>query len=1014
MNCLSTGQPLPHFILIKASAGTGKTFELSKRIASFLLFDFSHSELRNLLAITFTVNASKEMKERVMLWLKRLALCDSEAFRQFGISQGKVTEVSKRAEELLKEILLSYKDLQIKTIDSFLTSVFKACATDFGYPLDFQVVLNNREFMKTAFDVYLSDIDAENSDFFQMLDMINETEGTFDLRPYDRIFKNVRTLYVKERHNIGGFINQKDEKRWGDLIKDLQQLSKDIRDCINKNRIKVSANCSLPNMLDDLDRLDLNGFFTRGDKASPILKADMKKPWASTLDALWQEFLNKRLEALYLYSERYYYPYIAVLRAFKEKLDAVKKSKEVLFIEDIPSLILENITKVNIPDVYIRLGGRLYHYFIDEFQDTSPIQYANLEPFIENSLSQGGSLFIVGDTKQAIYGFRDTDYEIMNRLSRENPFSSVNEYSVKTLDKNYRSGGVILDYAKAVFDKAKDRSDYGQYTDSALFDWKVEVKEGSKDKGYVLATVIERQKDEDLPQEQTCIIDIVSDLIKRGYSHSDIAILAHKNSHIVEVSSWLSDKEIPFISFSSLDIRNRKVIKELLWLMKFLDSPSDNLSFSKFIIGEIFSKLDSEIDTYKFVFNHKKERFLYSKFKEQYPALWNTYFEGAFNNVGYLPVYELLCYLIRVFKINTNFPQESAAIAKLLEILKDLEAEGRNSLKEFFDFINLQDEDALETNSLFELPIPQSANAIRLMTVHKAKGLGFPVVIYLLYPLTKKRTESLKIHYTDRGLKALKINKDIAKGDLLDIYDYLNKKEKINDLNSLYVGLTRAEEEMYLIGVAYINEKGERKREFPVDLIIEGECGSKTKKTCKVLEPPEELQMTFNEKPMIHDKEDGEIAYEEKRRGEAIHLILSRIDDISSLDNDAINSKVSDAVRCSKIRFPEIAEADYVKAVTDFLTNNNIRSFFECANKQVMIEKEFVDKDGNIIRIDRLIVENDKVTILDFKTGDRDDAYAGQLKHYADVIREIYRDMEVSCYILYFDLREVVMLLPQK
>ncbi len=1007
MDNLFQRQTFPHFLLIKASAGTGKTYELSKRITSFLLSDIAFNDLRNILAITFTVNASKEMRQRVMLWLKSLVLCDSKAFEQFGIPEDKRDHISKKADALLETILTSYKDFQIKTIDSFLTSIFKTCATDFGYPEDFQVALNNRECMKTAFDAYLNNIDSTSNPFFQMLDLINDTESTYNFKPHDRIFKNVRNLYVKGKHNIGGFINQKQDTKWEGLIKELKELSTDIRDCVKTHNVKINLNCSLLKMLDDLDKSDLNAFFTRGDKTAPVLKADNTKIWATTLSTLWDRLLQKRLEALYLYSERYYYPYISVLRSFTDKLETVKKSKEVIFIEDIPSLILENINAVNIPDVYIRLGGRLYHYYIDEFQDTSPIQYANLEPFIENSLSQGGSLFIVGDTKQAIYGFRDTDYEIMNRLSIKNPFPSVSEYCVKTLDKNYRSGQVILDYAKAVFDAVKDNDDYKQYTDSALFDWQVEVREGNEDKGYVSATVIQRQRDEENPKERDCIIDIVIDLVKRGYSYSDIAILAHKNSHIVEVSSWLSDREIPFISFSSLDIRNRKVIKELLWLLTFLDSPSDNLAFSSFLIGEVFSNLNTGLDQDRFIFKNNKEKFLYIKFKEQHPILWNTYFEGAFSNVGYLPVYELLCYLIGVFKINDNFPQESGAIAKLLEILKDLETEGRNSLKEFLGFIILQEEDEYESNSLFELPIPQSANAIRLMTVHKAKGLGFPVVIYLLYSLTKKRTESLKIHSTQEGLKALRINKNISKGNLTEIYDHLKKKEKINDLNSLYVGLTRAEGELYLIGVAYENERAEIKREFPVDLIIEGDLGNKLTRDSKIIELPQELQMTFNAHLMIHDRARGEVVFDERRRGESIHLILSRIGNISNLDGSAIKSKVSDAVEYCKLRFPEIDRSDYIKGVTEFVTNHRISPFFACANKEVYVEKEFIDARGDMIRIDRLIVDNDEVTILDFKTGQQKDAYAQQLRHYANVIREIYKDKRVSGYILYFDLKEV-------
>jgi ATP-dependent exoDNAse (exonuclease V) beta subunit len=996
----------PHFLVIKASAGTGKTYILSKRIVFYLLSTIKNNDLRNILAITFTVNASKEMKRNVIDWLKGIAISDQEVLNQLEIPKDNMDTFVEKADSLLETIFFFYKDFQIRTIDSFLTSVFKACATDFGYPEDFKIVLNNKEYLKIAFDAYLSSIDEGDRDFFEMLDLINKNEESFTFMPHNKIFDLVRRLYVKERHYIGGFINSRDDKKWDETREELYRIWRDISNLIEKVDIRINNKCSLINMLSDIEKSDFNNLFSRGDKTPPVLKADKNSPLANILENYWEKLLQKRKELFYLYSERYYYPYITVLKKFTELVETIKKAKEIIFIEDIPSLIMEKISKSLVPDVYMRMGGRLYHYFIDEFQDTSPIQYENLKLFIENSLSEGGSLFIVGDTKQAIYGFRDTDYEIMSSLASFNPFLSVSEYKVNSLCKNHRSGRYILDYAKNVFNKAKEGF-YKKYFESGLFDWDVEVKDGMQDKGYVYAKIIESNAEEEEPKEKTYLINIINDLKERGFSYSDIAILAHKNSQIVEVSSWLSEFEIPFLSFSSLDIRNRKVIRELIYLLRFLENPTDNLSFASFLIGDIFNALKANLerDMSRFLFNNKEEVFLYKKFQKDYPDAWNNYFEGAFNNVGYLPVYELLCYIIRVFKINEHFMEESGAVAKLLEILKDLESEGKNSLQEFLEFVGNQKEDEYESNSLFELPIPKNADAVKLMTVHKAKGLGFPAVIYLIYPL-KKRSESLKIEKSERGLRALKLSSRIKLGEFENVYENIKKKEMINDLNSFYVGLTRAMYELYVIGISYQNEKGEYKREFPVDMIIEEIRGNKGKGYSKSEKKAEDLNMIFNNNLMIHESVVGDIAFEEKRRGEVVHLILSRIDDITDLSRDDIRSRVMEAVKYCKNFYPEISEQSIAKEIVDFLTNQNIRPFFECKGSKVLMEKEYFDPDTSLIRIDRLILNDDMVQIIDFKTGGKDDIYNAQLKRYSRVIKNIYKDKDVQCYILYFDLKE--------
>ena len=274
------------------------------------------------------------------------------------------------------------------------------------------------------------------------------------------------------------------------------------------------------------------------------------------------------------------------------------------------------------PDVYFRLGDRIYHYLIDEFQDTSPIQWRNLEPLIEESLGKGGSLFLVGDTKQAIYGFRDADYRIMRHLEAEpGHFGSV-EASVRELKTNYRSDQAILDFVKDLFLGLGDDADgnspgYGRLAAlSGLDDFDQSVLPGREGRGFVSYVLLEKEAasaadedeagrrpgtDEDAapavvedPPEKAELQNLVTGLRRRGWRASDIAVLTYKNADVVRVASWLNELDIPFIPFSSLDIRGRKIVGEILSFLRFLDAPPDDLAFAEVLLGGMFAALPTE------------------------------------------------------------------------------------------------------------------------------------------------------------------------------------------------------------------------------------------------------------------------------------------------------------------------------------------------------------------------------------------------------------------------------------
>jgi ATP-dependent exoDNAse (exonuclease V) beta subunit len=658
--------------------------------------------------------------------------------------------------------------------------------------------------------------------------------------------------------------------------------------------------------------------------------------------------------------------------------------------------------------VYVRIGERVYHFLIDEFQDTSPIQWRNLSPLVENSLSMGGSLFAVGDTKQAIYGFRQADYTIMKSLEEENPFPSAS-HEVRELEYNWRSRPRVLEFASLLFRRnAAGSPEYAAAARrSGLDEWTQEAR-GGEDPGYVEVEVLERD-DED-PVERGKVHALMEELRSRGYRWGDIAILAPRNEDVLRATSWLNEKGIPVLSFSSLDVRRRGVAGEIFALLAFLDSPPDDLAFATFLLGAIFARTlasrhgwTSMGPLHSFLFRCRAERPLYKAFQREFPGLWSECFEGLFRSAGYLPVYDLVSEAYAVFDVFALAAEEEATLAKLLEGVMAFEGSGSNSLREFLGAAGGDGEQ-------WAIAVPRGADSVRAMTVHKSKGLGFPVTIVLLYGETHRG-----FPYTlarDRGMVELvKITKEIAGRDpaLAALYDEEVEKEKVNRLNSLYVALTRAKREMYVIAV-----KPDRDS-FPFDLLPAESFPPSPDKGNAASDPvPAEAraELSYEARTMQASPGEGRLSREERRRGELVHRMLSLVE----YAEDDLEARLAAAGRRAALEARE-PDSGPGESVTDaaaaacalLIRGTELGAYFaRRPERQVLTEQEFCDSQGKLYRMDRVVVDPDRVTVIDFKTGPETSAeYDADLRNYARILSDAYPGRAVDAYLAYVDRREM-------
>ncbi|MGA2108967.1 MAG: UvrD-helicase domain-containing protein [Syntrophorhabdales bacterium] len=1015
----------PLFTVLKASAGSGKTFALSKRFAGFLLSDeVPRNRPANLLAITFSNNAAAEMKERVLDRLKRICLGNEEFIRELtkefsefeGISS---CEIRTKAGSTIDAILALYSDFQVKTIDSFMSAVFKASAMDFGYSPDFEIVMSDKSLMKYAFDLFLRRVREGTRESAFMKSIIDTMLGDrggdapYPWEPAGEILNKIEGIYGK----VAAYKEPVDVT---DYSPNMERAKRRIEEAVEELEVLVSDSGLVKREAGSYETIKSqvkNGRFPdligKGMKLPPVCKPERhgnQEAYEAVLEK-WRHLAGLIAEYANVYACAFYTPYLRTYQEFSGVLENAKRREGKIFIEDINKKLAEYLSDERVPDVYLRLGEVIYHYFIDEFQDTSPIQWENLRPLLDNSLSQGGSLFIVGDTKQAIYGFRNADYRIMKRVESHNDFPSA-VHSVEELTKNYRSDEHIVTFTEEVFQRmVKGWEEYREAAcQTGLLDYCQDVKEERTGKGYVSTCVLERNDAE--PPERARLYEVLEGLLGRGYQYSDITILTSKNSDVVRITTWLNEAKIPCLSYSSLDIRKRRITGEIVALLNFLDSPLDDLAFATFILGDIFhaalkgeGRSKERARLLDLCFTHRKHAApLYKAFQAEMGDLWSVYFDRLFRSSGYLPLYDLIAEAYAVFDVFRLFKEEEAVLAKILEVVKDLETEGGSSLRGFLRFVSASEND----DGSWDVSVPHGIDAVKVMTIHKSKGLGFPVVILLLYG-ERSKGYPFVVRQDGGAVSLLRLTKEIAASheELGNRYREEQMKERVNRLNSLYVAFTRAGSELYVIGV-------KREREtFPFSIFPDNMacCRGKAGAVQAKADEPAASKGAFHLSMPIElgSGTDDAIRFEEKKRGEMVHKIFSLVEYL----DEATEGRLAEAARgiALKAGVDHEVAIDLTALAIAFLRSPLVSGYHERApGRKVFVEQEMVASDGCLFRVDRIVMDPDKVSVIEYKTGgdrEKEGEHLAQMRNYLRIAADVYPGRQIGGIIGYVDLKKV-------
>lgn len=1020
--------------VVEASAGSGKTYCLAKRYVQLLIdpkFSFSQMPFENVLAITFSNKATLEMKERILEFLKKIALDKfsnpgerKDILSSLGVSQ----EMAQKRAHLIMDILLkNYNFFQVQTIDSFINAILSGCAYQLGLSANFKIKRDYREDLAYSLDALIDRAPHDKKIlgiFHKFLMQYIHIEKKTGWLPKEDINMIMDRLFQMS-HSYGEpfFCNDLEGKDIFAMKRAILEKTRLLRDHLPQGTHAGFEKALLKFLSADSDTFaigDISDFF--GREEFPITKNGQL---TARIEQIWKQIRDDLRELCEAESSFIFNSYIDIFYECLKELRALSAKEDILFLQELNSRakVLFEEGAITVAELYYRMAARVRHFLIDEFQDTSRLQWNNLFLLIEEALSCGGSLFYVGDKKQAIYRFRGGDAGLFDAVRAD--FGAFH-VALTVLNNNYRSRRNIVDFCNEIFSEnnlrrfLRDCVDLEKKTaflGNLAQDNIVNIFKGGAQNhvpglvgGYVRVELVDcGNKDERNSRIKNLFFDLMDNL-KTRFGYGDIAVIARENDKVELLTQWLLERGIPVESEKTLNIRNNPYVKEIISFLKFLDSPIDNLAFASFILGDIFAKATG-IDTrefHDFVFyanqelNQRRKSYLYRLFRLKFPRIWEEFVEEFFKNVGFIPVYELTVSIFSKFRCLENFFQYQGFFMKLLEVIKD-EERVHFGLAHFLDFFDRADQEGLYVRVA-------EMDSVKVLTIHKAKGLEFGAVVVPFLEMNVKvdgpvgslrdgRIVLRRISEKHRMLSPFL--EEVSSGEYYKCF--------VDELNNIYVALTRAKNELYCF-VPKTARRGVNLAGLlmPSQRIEKGERRDyKEQAALRAYAPVSNFSVSRHQDWIHYLKEefvDIEVLKNRDKlfRGDMIHSILAGIGNCSHREWQDVLKDSLDKIHRLFSGLDCLPE--FERVIAGLLQDKRFRPFFFCDEARVYQEKEIMAASGRLKRIDRLIVGIERVWVIDYKSS-RD--FLGrdqeQIKEYMDIIASMYPIKSVSGVLIYLD-----------
>lgn len=1021
----------PEVVVCEASAGSGKTYALAERYVRLILHlskDLPRPPLHSILAITFTNKASFEMKERIIRFLKSMALGvmdrqeESRMVEGLGMDRGQVRAT---AMKVVGEILRNYNYFQVQTIDRFINTLLVSSAFQIGLTTAFRIKDDAREYLELAIDELIEDAKTDpavKKAFDDLLTSLLLVEARSAWMPKEVVFDMVQALFKEYNTYARPFV--RGQVTPDDILRVKVAVVNDVRDFVANmpGGIHKQVERSLRNFVAGDRRAfqfkdGLSVYFSR--EAQEIQRFDITG-WH--LDQ-WQKIRTGFTQAAELEVCHLYDPYIEVFERVRDKLSRACRKDDVLFLAELNAKARLIAEKGIAPqELYYRLSTRVDHYLFDEFQDTSLLQWENLKVLPEDAIARGGSLFYVGDKKQAIFSFRGGDTALFDAIRRQ---YSAEGYNLLTsaLSESRRSHQAIVDFNNAVFgmDNLRRLMAFAPARPQDLAE--LERVYGSSrqiplklDPPGCVRVEFLSGKDQETAREESLVrtTALLGELHAR-FAWKDIGILVRKNSDVAMMTRALLEAGIPAASERTLNIKEHPHVIEAVAFLRFLDSPVDNESFAAVVLGELFLKASGLTlpEVQDLILEWRRQRsepYLYKEFQKAFPAVWENLISEFFRHVGLYPVYELTVSFFRAWRALEGYPGSRGFLMHFLELLRSREADD----PALGDFLRFYDNGEGES---FYVPAA-GADAVRVATVHKAKGLEYRVVILPFFTLGLDRGGAAGLtapRYVLRNVEGelalYHFNEMHTKFSTLADEEYVQEKMLafFNELNNAYVALTRAVGEMYVFIPSKSGNSANLALELvPKEMISLGEPqgdyqGEKDRETALSVEvnPPgcRDWLAFLQDEFMASPQSQPPQTQSSRDIGIALHEVLAKAGVIPLDGVDAFLAAACDAAVTKPVR----------ALLRDFLSDPSVGVLFRTGGGRVFTEYGIVDRWGRSQRIDRLIVEPEQVTVVDFKTSRHEDLSQAeaQVRGYIRLLREIFPGKKVRGVLAFIIEKEV-------